>query len=53
MLGLQVTDMRYIWHEIGLEMTTSIAMMIKLQFSESTLGTITVATTTTVYGQVI
>ena len=40
----------YIWHEIGLEMT---AMTIKLQLSESALGTITVATATTVYGQVL
>ena len=55
MLGLPATDVRYSWHEIGLKMTTSIAMMTKLQFSESIplepllqpeLGT-------TVYGQVI
>ena len=38
MLGLLATDVRYIWQEIGLEMTTSTAMMTKLQLSESTLA---------------
>ena len=52
MLGLSATDVRYIWHEIGLEMITSIAMMTKLQISKSILGTITVATATTIYDQV-
>ena len=46
MLGLLATDVRYIWQEIGLEMTST-AMMTKLQLSESTLGTITAATATT------
>ena len=53
MLGLPATDVRYNWHEIGLKMTTGIAMMTKLQFSESTLGTITAAAAATVYGQII
>ena len=48
MLGLLATDVRYIWLEIRLEMTST-AMMTKLQLSESTLGTITAATATTVY----
>ena len=48
MLGLLATDVRYIWQEIRLEMTST-AMMTKLQLSESTLGTITAATATTVY----
>ena len=51
MLGLLATDVRYIWQEIRLEMTST-AMMTKLQLSESTLGTITAATATTVYVQV-
>ena len=42
MLGLLATDVRYIWQEIRLEMTST-AMMTKLQLSESTLGTITAA----------
>ena len=46
MLGLLATDVRYICQEIGLEMTST-AMMTKLQLSESTLGTITAATATT------
>ena len=33
MLGLLATDVRYIWQEIGLEMTTSTTMMTKLQLS--------------------
>ena len=33
MLGLLATDVRYIWQEIGLEMTTSNATMTKLQLS--------------------
>ena len=49
MLGLLATDVRYIWQEIGLEMTTSNATMTKLQLSKSTLGTTTAATATTVY----
>ena len=49
MLGLLATDVRYIWQEIRLEMTSTAAMMTKLQLSESTLGTITAATATTVY----
>ena len=48
MLGLLATDVRYIWQEICLEMTST-AMMTKLQLSKSTLGTITAATATTVY----
>ena len=44
MLGLLATDVRYIWQEIGLEMTASTAMMTKLQLSESTLGTISYCT---------
>ena len=51
MLGLPATDVRCIWHEIGLEMTTSTAMMTKSQLS--TLGTIDAATATLIYGQVI
>ena len=48
MLGFPATDVRYIWHEIGLRHDHKHCNDVtNLQFSESTL------TATTVYGQVL
>ena len=50
MLGLPATDMRYIWHEIGLRHDHKHCNDVtNLQFSETQY----ILTATTVYGQVL